>query len=146
MKGRKTERVGGTEGSGWREKRIIVSFYSERVLFFGAAERRSLLSGVYQWDRSSEITHPDSRPRTWCPQAAGGGLLKIIFLIQHKTVSALTTKPRDQYHMFTCLFVSASQMIRASEQDKTIKMWRDVKRWNSDWTRFHQKIWRLNKS
>ena len=58
------ERVRGREGSWWREKRIIVCFCAERVLFFGAAERQSLLSGVYQWDRSSEITHPDSRPQT----------------------------------------------------------------------------------
>lgn len=58
------ERVRGREGSWWREKRIIVCFCTERVLFFGAAERQSLLSGVYQWDRSSEITHPDSRPQT----------------------------------------------------------------------------------
>lgn len=46
-----------------KKKRLTVSFCSERVLFFGAAERHPLLSGVYQWAWTSEITHPDSRPQ-----------------------------------------------------------------------------------
>lgn len=88
-------RVRGREGRGWGEKRIIVCFCSERVLFFGAAERRPLLRRVYQWDRSSEITHPDSRPQTWSPQAAGGGLPKIISPIQHQHRLCPTTKLTD---------------------------------------------------
>lgn len=97
----------GREASGWREKRIIVCFCSERVLFFGAAERRPLFDRVYQWDRSSEITRPDSRPQTWSPRAAGGGLLEIISPIQRKAVSTLGYKERHigPVCLLVCWFV-----------------------------------------